>query len=135
MDESYKEFGATLARAVIARDFAAVRELLAPWLRSAMAPAAVAEAVGLGDEATAIAPEYSVESNRRRYEQLKEPDGVPPRSHAFDPGLTADNFRQWMCVEFRPSDDSDEVPFDLWMALVEVDGRLAVGYFERTEAD
>jgi hypothetical protein len=136
MDQAQRDFGDRFATALIARDFAAAHGMLAPWLRAAMGPDDLAR---LLDEARGELPppeRHELESNRSSYEALREPEGFPPRSEPFDPGITADNFRKWVCIELKPGEDSEyDACVDLWVAMIELDGALAVGYLEPSEPD
>ena len=137
MEPTYRSFGTEWASAVIDGDYTKAQGMLAPWLRKELSPsdleAMLKHAVNGGPNPA----EFELDAGFSTYEDLKNPDGYPPRSNPFDPSLTADNFRKWMCVEFRPSEDDEESGpgFDLWMAVVDVEGSMAIGYLEPSEAD
>jgi hypothetical protein len=136
MDQAHQNFGAEWAKAVTAKDFEKAHAMLASWLRNELSPT---ELKALLDGARQDLPEparFELDSNSSTFEDLKEPEGYAPRSKPFDPGLTAENFRKWLCIEFKPTEDSEfDACFDLWITIVEENGRLAVGYLEATDAD
>jgi hypothetical protein len=71
---------------------------------------------------------------RATHRLRRAPSWRPAR--AIPAEVTAENFRQWMSVQFL-ADDSVEIDawFDMWLAVVEVDGRNAIGYFELEDPD
>ncbi len=135
MEQRFQDFGAQLAQAIIARDFGAAHAMLAPWLQTRIGARELAGRLAVPDGVPEPA-RFSLDSNKSTYEELRDSEGFPPRSEPFPPELTAGNFRLWMCIELMPEEDSDwDACYDLWLAAVEVDGRLAVGYLEPSEAD
>ncbi len=135
MEKMFQDFGTKLGQAITTNDFDAAHALLAPWLQRQMTPSDLADRLAV-PSGVPQPTRFSLDANRSTYEQLRNPEGFPPRSEPFHPELTADNFRLWMCIELMPAEDSEwDACYDLWLAAVDVNGRLAVGYLEPSEAD
>jgi len=138
MDPAHKLLGRQFADKIIARDFSAARALLAPWLQDSMTSAALQ---GVIEERLTEMMEYAecktltypvgcdIDGNSCTLEDLQDDEPFPPE-------VTPANFRKWMCLQFL-ADESVAIDawFDLWMALVEVDGKLAVGFFKFEDPD
>ncbi len=135
MEQAFQDFGARFAQTIVAKDFGAAHAMLAPWLQAEITPGELARRLAV-PEGVPEPARFGLDANKSTYEQLREPEGFPPRSQPFSPELTAGNFRLWMCIELMPDEDSEwDACYDLWLAAVEVGGRLAVGYLEPSEAD
>jgi hypothetical protein len=130
MQPHVREFGSRFARHLSEGDSAAAWAMLADWVQQDVEPAELTELIGVERPV-----EFEVDGNRATYDELKEPDGDDLPTRPFDPRVTAANFRQWMCVQLIPDEEIDDAAVDVWMAVVEVDGQLRIGYLEATGAD
>jgi hypothetical protein len=149
VDDDLREFGEQLGRHVLARDWAAARALLAPWLRATQTADDVRRF--FEDEYRATLRESGIDE--LRYPEYPEPDiGGNQFTNAtslrepmsFKPGylrpvadeVTDDNMRYWMRMQLQCSDaQMDELGFDffaeVWMAVVQTDEGLRVGYWSQ----
>jgi hypothetical protein len=69
-------------------------------------------------------------------EDLREPDPYGPPSAALPDEITPLNFRRWLNIQLAPEPSVHEeqnVCYDVWLAAVDHDGALRVGYFEAWE--
>jgi hypothetical protein len=144
MEEAHKQLAGEFARAVIARDFEAAGALFAPWLRETTPPERLRELVeeqlremmqyAAVDELT-YPVDFDVDGNSSTIDSLREPRSYAP-DRPIPEEVTRENFRKWLCIQFLAGDDVDvDAWFDFWAAVVETDGRLALGYFEFAEPD
>lgn len=146
LKKSYRDFAEQFAEAIIAKDYAAAHRMLAPWLGRSITPARLAEMIEAEVKETADVNEldgdlhprsYEIDSNICTLEDLKS-----PRSYAEDrsipPEVTDNNFRQWMVIQFQPSEEEEldiDAYVDWWMILVEEDGEYKIGHFEMEDPD
>jgi hypothetical protein len=123
------------ARAIIDRRFDDARMFLAPWLRDEMDDAALEAAIeqalaAAAEQSGVYAPtwptEHSLDSNDLEVSELRQ--NTPSLASA----ITEANYRGWHCLQF---DEEKDAPFDLWVALVEDQGALRLGYLELTPGD
>ena len=149
MDEDVRAFGETLGRTALDRDWAGVRAMLAPWLQKKMTE----EQVRLF-----FVNQYRSTLEENDIEHLQYPANQRPRvggdadmtaaslreliasankkRRPLAPQVTDDNIRFWMKLELQSShEQADELGFDCfsetWMAIVETDGGLRVGYWSQ----
>ncbi|MBI3649642.1 MAG: hypothetical protein HY231_01190 [Acidobacteria bacterium] len=168
MKEAYQQFGNRFAAAVVAKDYVTAHSLLAAWLQPKVTVAKlqemiekeISEVCAAAELDELVYPEtWSLDGNSSTVEELKEPHSYistrnsgwlgaerPNYSSAGDllkplaDEVTADNFRQWMCIQFMPTEEAQndldiDAFLDFWMAVVEVDGQLQIGYFELEDPD
>jgi hypothetical protein len=166
MDADLRQFADTFAQAVIAREYERAQAMLADWLQptvsAATLQAMIEREVREVCEANAIAADlhpqsWQVSSNSSSLEAIREPQvytsvrnsgwlGEAKRDAAgklvspVADGFTAGQFRQWLAVQFMPSDESQQAFgidafLDFWMAVAEVDGEYRIGYFEIEDPD
>jgi hypothetical protein len=149
MDDEVRAFGTDLGRKALARDWPAVRAMLAPWLRSRYTVEAVQSF--FEDEYRATLSENSIDGLRHpeypepelggngftKATQLREPisfEGGKVRDVPAE--VTDGNVRWWLKMQLTCSDDQmDELGFDyfceVWMAVVETGEGLRVGYWSQ----
>ena len=146
MEPSYRAFGEKFSAAIIAKDYASAHALLGPWLQKNVAPDQLREEIEqhvremclVWNVSEAIHPAVcDLDGNSSMdSEGLREPDsdGAIPDVPAE---VTDDNYRYWMCQQFKPAEGAVEFDafFDLWLALVEHEGALRVGYYRFTDPD
>lgn len=144
MEPSHRSFGEAIGAAIIAGDYDTLHSYLAPWLQETFTPAALRTVIedrlremmeyAECDELT-YPVEADVDGNTSTIEDLRRAPSYRP-ARDIPAEVTAENFRQWMSVQFL-ADDSVEIDawFDMWLAVVEVDGRDAIGYFELEDPD
>lgn len=128
-------------RAIVTSDYDAAAALLAPWLRESLSAdalrALVDERLGIIAEANDADErptpfEVTVDGNRATLESLRA-DEVDRR--AIPDEVTDENFRGWLCAQIECEGNGFGGAFDVWMAVVEVDGAYSVGYFRIEDAD
>ncbi len=149
MDESIRSFVTGLGLEALARDWAAVHDMLAPWLRSSMT---------VDDVRTFFEDEYRATLKANDIDELHYPAYPEPevggntfvnatelrkpisweggRVRSVAPELTDENMRYWAKMQLQCSDEQmDEFGFDffaeVWMAIVETDEGLRVGYWSQ----
>lgn len=147
MKEEYKEFADKFARTITREDFDAAHKAFAPWLQTEIPAAEFRAAVEkwlweineIWEIEELIFPdEFTVSHNSCSLEDLKEDPGW--RAPRKIPGeVTAENFRQWMVIQFMPDEADERVEldgwFDFWFILVETGGELRIGFFEIQDVD
>ena len=144
MRESYPEieqFCERFGAAIVGGDYAAAHAALAPWLASAWTPerlealvaAELADLVEVFElETTPALTGCGVDSNPLSLDELRDEAGAETSSGEFPDEIAESAYRAWMCVELSAA---EYAVCDLWVAVVEVDGELRVGYFEALEPD
>jgi hypothetical protein len=130
MDADVRAFGKSFADHLKEGDVEAAHGMLAEWLRSEIPAEELNGFIGVENPV-----EFEVDGNNSDYDTLKEPDGQDLPTRPFDTRITKQNFRQWMCIQLIPDEESDDPPVDVWMAVVNLDGQLRIGYLEATGAD
>jgi hypothetical protein len=146
LKQEYREFAERFASAIVVRDFTSAHAMLAPWLQRSMTADGLARMIQNEVQETAEINEiegelhpgtYEIDSNSCSLQDLQE-----PRSYAKDrdiaPEVTAENFRQWMVIQFQPAEDEDleiDAYVDFWMIVVEIGGEYKIGYFEMEDPD
>ena len=144
MEDAHREFAGRFGDAILARDYEAAHALLAPWLRRELTPEGLREVIEArlremmeyaGCDELTYPVGYDVDGNSSTVDDLREERSwAPPRPIPDE--VTAENFRKWACIQFLADDDVDiDAWFDLWMIMVESDGRYGVGYFELEDPD
>jgi len=150
MEASYRAFGEKFSAAIIAKDYASAHVLLAPWLMKKVTPEKLREEIEqhvremckVWNVEDAIHPaQCDLDGNSRiDVEGLREPEwdnSVPD----IPAEVTDANYRYWMCQQFKPEEVTVEFDaffdafFDLWLALVEHEGELRVGYYKFSDPD
>ena len=149
MDDDVRAFGTELGRKALAREWAGVHAMLAPWLRKSWSVEkvqgffedeyrATLEASGAEGPQYPEYPEPEVGGNGFiKATQLREPisfAGGKVRDVPVE--VTDDNVRYWMKVQLQCSDDQmASLGFDsfceVWMAVVETSEGLRVGYWSQ----
>lgn len=149
MDDDVRAFGMELGRRALARDWAAVQTMLAPWLRANCSPDEVRqffekeylstlEANGVRELYYPEYPEPELGGNDfTKATQLREPisfEGGKVRPVA--PEVTDENVRYWLKIQLQCSDEQMErFGFDyfceVWAAVVDTPEGLRVGYWSQ----
>jgi hypothetical protein len=147
MKEEYAEFAARFARTIVDADFDAAHKFFAPWLQTEI-PATdfrgaiekwLREMNEIWEIEELIFPAgFSIDGNSSDLASLREEcDWRAPRK--ISANVTAENFRQWMVIQFLPDERDARVEldgwFDFWFILVETGGELRIGFFELTDVD
>jgi hypothetical protein len=152
LDPSYRKFAEEFAAKINTGDFRSAHLRLAPWLRVEITPEVLRREVEAELRETASAagleeliyPEsFEIDSNSCTIDELRD---LKTREYAYGrrvrrairDEITAENFRQWMVIQFMPAEDAEldvDAWFDLWMAVVDVDGEYKIGYFEFEDPD
>ena len=149
MDDSVRSFGEDLGRRALARDWAGVHQLLAPWLQQSMT---VDQVRGFFEN------EYKSTLEDNGIDTLHYPEHPEPqlggngfttatklretisfqgdRVRPVAPEVTDDNVRYWLKMQLQCSDDQmEQLGFDCfcetWMSVVETGDGLRVGYWSQ----
>lgn len=149
MDDDIRVFGDALGRKALARDWSAVHELLAPWLRASLDVDGVRsffedeyrltlQANGMEEIQYPEYPEPSVDGNNfLNATKLREPIEFQAGKVRLVPQEVTDgNMRYWMKVQLQCSDEqmaalSFDTFCEVWAAVVETEEGLRVGYWSQ----
>jgi hypothetical protein len=148
MEDSIRDFVTDLGRKALARDWPAVHGMLAPWLRSRMSEDDVRAFFENESRATLEAsqvegmhypdyPEPEVGGNTYvNATELRKPSSWAGGVRDVAPEVTDENMRYWARMQLQCSDEQmAELDFDyfaeVWMAVVETDEGLRVGYWSQ----
>ncbi|HYV61273.1 MAG TPA: hypothetical protein VE958_01285 [Bryobacteraceae bacterium] len=149
MDENIRVFGETLGRRALAKDWAGVRAMLAPWMQRSLSVEEVRcffenEYRSLLEESGVKGmhyPEYpDPEVGGNTYmnaSRLREPiEFQNKKIRPVAPEVTDENMRFWMKLQLQCSDQQmARFGFDyfceVWMAVVETPAGLGVGYWSQ----
>ncbi|HKO05787.1 MAG TPA: hypothetical protein VJW51_13610 [Candidatus Acidoferrales bacterium] len=137
MEAAFRETGEKFAQKIIGREFDEAREILAPWLRNSISAEQLESIIREGCRELPPPALFDVDGNSCTLDDLEVDEHSPP-TKPLPPEITNQNFRKWMVIQFLPDPEEEtgyDACFDLWMALVEVDGALKIGYLEATGAD
>jgi hypothetical protein len=150
-----EKVAADFARAIIDDNFKAAHNLLAPWLQMQVT-AKKLQNIFKKQFIDDVAPaDFAISGNNAQLNELREHyqeyhgDDVPktlatakefgawgpPSIHIADE-ITADNFRQWLSLEFTPEAEHAsglDYCLRLWLIVVDVDGVMTVGHLEPGE--
>jgi len=147
MDEAIRQFGETFGRRALARDWAGVHGLLAPWLQRALPVDQVQaffeneyrltlEDSNIQDMHYPAHPDPDIGGNTfMTAASLRGPISFAGgKVRPVDPEVTDENLRFWMRLQLQCSDEQmDRLGFDffceVWMAIVETPDGLRVGYW------
>lgn len=147
MNEEIRNFGETLGKNVLARNWTAVREALAPWLRATINSEqvrdffeneyrSILESNGVHELCYPEYPEPSVSGNNFiNATGLREPIGfLGGKLRPVAAEVTDQNMQYWMKLQLHCSDEQMErFDFDafceVWLAVVATDEGLRVGYW------
>jgi len=149
MQDDIREFGMVLGRNALARDWAGVHGLLAPWLQRSMDVEAVCRFFedeyrlmlkenGIADMHYPEYPDPELGGNdHTNATALRAPMSFKPGYlRPVAPGVADSNFRYWLMMRLQCSDEQmAELDFDhfaeVWMAVVETGDGLRVGYWSQ----
>jgi hypothetical protein len=138
MDKQCRALCEKLAGCIVKRDFNGAHALLAPWLRSALTPAAIEKMVDAANEGLAHPPKtWTIDEGMAELEELREPDPYGPPTQKISSQITDKNFRGWLNIQFEPDEsvhDEQNVCCAVWLVAVEHDGAVLAGYLEAAEA-
>ena len=149
MDEELRSFGTALGTAALARDWAGVHRLLAPWLRQSLNAddvrrffedeylRALSES-GVSGIKYPEYPEPSVDGNTfLNATKLREPiSWAGNKVRPVAPEVTDENMKFWMKLQLQCSDEQmAALGFDhfceVWAAIVGTEEGLRVGYWSQ----
>src|SRR5437868_2538889 len=127
---SPEEFLAEFCHAIIIHDYHTAEQLLAPWIRAAMPAGGMKKIVRLarGDAPTPVEFEIGPPEDD---DPASIQDHMPEQDEVTD-----DNFRGAYRLDFFPEEElgTDVVAsYVFYVAVVEEDGELKIGYLETTE--
>jgi hypothetical protein len=137
MEKAFEDIGSRFARSVIARDLQSARDCLAPWLRADFSVAQLNAILEPRYEGMPEPAQFSLDGNSCSLDDLEPNDyGAPTQPLPSD--ITKENYRKWMVIEFKPDAEKNtsyDACLDLWMAVVEVEGAMKIGYLEAADPD
>ncbi|MBN8561543.1 MAG: hypothetical protein J0L70_13515 [Leptolyngbya sp. UWPOB_LEPTO1] len=149
MDDDIRAFGETIGRKALARDWSAVHQLLASWLRATISLEGVRSFFEDEYRSTLAAngvedlqyPEYLEPevggNNYMNATKLREPiEFEGGKVRPVPPEVTDQNMRFWMVLRLQCSDEQmEKLSFDtfceVWIAVVETSEGLRVGYWSQ----
>lgn len=157
LKDTYRALGRSFAEAIIAKNYDLAHSMFAPWLAQQVSAAALKRHIEAELQEVAEVWELAQPMHPRAYEidwnqalpfeglqahdahRRSEPRlyNTRPTDLVLSPEVTKDNYRIWMVVVFLPLEGEAEFDayFDMWMAVVEVDGQCKIGYFELADPD
>jgi hypothetical protein len=128
-----KDFSERFGAAVVAKDFAAVHRMLCAALRKKFTAKKLDALVATESKHSGPPDAFEFGDNNTTAAELRE------GRHEFPPlpaHVTDANFRRWCCLQFLPVEESDsDACFAWWMAVIEEDRALKVGFFHILDAD
>ena len=152
-----ESFLAVFANAILINDFGRAETMLAPWLRAELpdgglktviklaiddAPPAIEFSIGelTYDSPSTMRESVSDNADENGERSLKECDGLAAMmgapSYPVPAELTDANFEGAFRLEFQPDEDldsEDEFSFALYVAVVNVGDKQAIGYLEPSD--
>ena len=138
MDKQCLDLCETLAGCIVSRDFNGAQALLAPWLRSALSPAAIEKMVDAANEGLLHPPHsWTIDEGLVELDDLRKPDPDGPPTQRISSEITDKNFQGWLSIQFAPKPSVHEeqnVCYELWLIAVEHKGAVLAGYLEVAEA-
>ena len=148
LNPAYRQFAQTFATRIIQSDFDGAHQLLAPWLRQMVSAEQIRALIQKEVQEVAEANElegefnpgdFNIDSNSCTLDDLKEEMSFR-ESRQITQEVTAENFRQWMVIQFMPTQqEHDELGIDAWldwwMIVVEIEGEYRIGFFEIEDPD
>jgi len=138
MDKQCVDLCEKLAGCIVRRDFNGAHALLAPWLRSALSPAAIEKMIDAANEGLTHPPQsWTIDEGLGELDDLRTPDSYGPPTQHISSEITNENFRGWLNIQFAPEPsvhDEQNVCYDLWLIAVEQKGAVLAGYLEAAEA-
>jgi hypothetical protein len=135
--EACKNAAAGFAEQIIKCDYSAARDFLAPWLRESISEDNLKSITQAASQELPPPGAFSLDGNSSMLEDLVVDDYDPP-TKPLSPQITTENFRKWMVIQFAPDPELEtgyDACFDLWVAMVELNGVTKIGYLETTGAD
>jgi hypothetical protein len=127
-----RQFAERFGNALVAKDFAAAKDMLCAALRKKHTPEKLATLVAKESRHSGPPDVFTYDDNDTTAAELRDGGGGFPRLPRH---VTDANFRRWCCLQFLPGEDSDLACFDWWMAVMEEKGELKVGFFHILDAD
>jgi HD superfamily phosphohydrolase len=137
----YRNFSESFANTIISREFDRALQYFAPWLQNEFSTEDFRKTIEnelqemnkIWEIEQIIYPEsFEISTNPCSFSELKKIVKFPKE-------LTDENFRQWMVIQFLPDEEDERIEFDgwfdLWLAIVELNGELRIGHFEIKEVD
>lgn len=137
MDKAFREIGDRFAQSIIGRDVESARACLAPWLSARFSKTELDTILQPRYEEMPRPAEFTMDGNSCTLGDLEPTDYGTP-SQPLPAEITNENFRKWMVIEFHPDPKAEtgfDACFDLWMAVVDVGGKMMVGYYEAADPD
>ena len=141
--ENFKGFAADFSQTIIDQDFTAAHQFLALWLQNEISSddlkakfeAELWEMNCYWDISELIYPQkFHLEWNSCDWQTVKKYANHEPNLE-----MSEEIFRKWMAIEFLPDENDERIEFDgwfdFWLAIVEINGELKIGYFEFEDVD
>lgn len=148
MENRYLEFAADFARKIIIGEYFAAQKAFASWVQISpeqlkeFIENELCEMVEVWEFDEIIRPaKFRIGGGVSSIEDLRQPHTYSPEARSsenFPSEITEEHFRAWMVITFLPAEEQEldlDAWFDFWLALVEENDELKIGYFEITDAD
>jgi hypothetical protein len=137
MDAKCKALADAVGKHVVDREFAELLDLFAPWLSELFSAADLEDMLDAAGDGLPAPASFAADEGVMELAELRTPSDYGPPSRPLSDKITDANFRGWISVQFAPDPKHSEecnVCYDVWMAMVEHEGELCIGYFEAAEA-
>ena len=136
MDAKCKALASAVGKHVVDREFPELLDLFAPWLAEEFSAADLEDIADAACDGLPAPATFTVDEGSMELEELRTPSDFGPPSRALSDRITEAAFRGWISIQFAPDPkhfDECNVCYDVWMAIVEHEGELCIGYFEAAE--
>ena len=137
MDAKCKALATAVGKHVVDREFPDLLDLFAPWLAEQFSAADLEDMLDAAGDGLPAPASFEVDEGIMELEELRTPSDYGPPSRPLSDLITEASFRGWISIQFAPDPKHFEecnVCYDVWMALVEHEGEMLIGYFEAAEA-
>ena len=137
MDAKCKALANAVGKHVVDREFPDLLDLFAPWLAEQFSAADLEDMLDAAGDGLPAPASFEVDEGIMELEELRTPSDYGPPSRPLSDLITEASFRGWISIQFAPDPKHFEecnVCYDVWMAMVEHEGEMMIGYFEAAEA-
>ena len=137
MDARCKALADAVGKHIVDREFPELLDLFAPWLSELFSAADLEDMLDAAGDGLPAPASFAADEAILELAELRTPSDHGPPSRPLSDLITEANFRGWISVRLAPDPKhfaECNVCYDVWMAMVEHEGELCIGYFEAAEA-
>jgi hypothetical protein len=121
-----EEFARRFAATLVGEDFVSAQGMFCAALRKKYTPKKLKTLVAAESKHSGPPESFEYSDNNTTAAHLRVGGGDIP---ALPKHVTDRSFVRWCCLQFLPAEESDvDACFDFWMAVMEEDGELKVGF-------